>query len=144
MQIEMIKHNIKHYIKNDIIVNQIVKIIDESRCFSFKSDRNRFISKNRPVFIITFDPMSVSNKDIGEIRIRKPNDYDFINECISYEIISELSTFINDMISNNEELRKSLTINLKDDIDIKGFIFLNMFSTVINIQDNIIHLEYML
>jgi len=137
------RNNLMYSIGIDNFINKMREIIDNSKYFQFRSDNSRkFINKERPIFIL-----KVKNEYNKEFEGKNFNNESVADEITSTvtrwlqdDIIKNMSSFIQDHIANNEDLKLVFD---SFDSNLKNLCASNIFGIRNSIKDNMIYLEYM-
>lgn len=159
-QIEYIKKNIVTFIDKQKTIDKIIEIINNSDCFSFKSKRSLLsIDKNKPIFVITINKAKA--EEIHKVKFdsleqkekKSDDDYFTINKLIQKEITSKFSDFMKDEVLDKEKFKEILKENkvlfyddkkVEEAMGMISFLTSMIFSTNIELKNNIIYLEYMI
>jgi hypothetical protein len=142
-KINQIKRDITAYFDMDLFIDNMRKIIDESKHFDFRSKTSRnFIEKDKPTFIVKY----ISDEVVNELNSFKglpeeveDKQVDYIADLISIDIISKFSRFITDCITDSEKLNDLFSELPKD---VKEFFISNIYTIRVNVKENNIYIIY--
>ena len=136
------RNNLMSAIGIDTFIDTVREIIKSSEHFEFRSHRTeKFINKLQPIFIIKLKDEYYKKYATMNFKDTKVADNitDEVVEYIREDIISNVSSYLNDTIFKNEELREYFG---KFDETIKDIAISNIYGIRNSIPDNIIYLEY--
>lgn len=137
------KNNLMNSIGMDVFIDEVRNIIDNSKYFEFRSPMSKkFIDKDRPIFIIKMNDEMASkyckiNKTDDKIINKRVNE---ITETIKNCIIEKISNYLTNYIYNNQELKEYFE---SFNETMKNLFISSIYGIRVNLQDNIIYLEYM-
>ena len=137
------KNDLTTSIGIDNFIKKVSEIIDQSEYLSFKREQSRkFINRDRPIFILKVN--DELNKKYSTMNYNDPKVADKITdeitEMIKDSITSKVSEFIMDHIKNDEKLNKYFN---SFDESLKNLCISNIYGIRVNIDNNIIYLEYL-
>jgi len=160
-KIERVRQSILQAIPIDTFIDKMKEIINKSDCLDFSSSyTSKFISKEKPIFIVKFDRNKIKQKYNCEIKTPVNSkvesyikaDSDILVDVVQKEVTSHFSEFISSFITGEsfkEMMKKDFNIDLDEldkslkGVDLKNFVTGSIFSVVMNIPTNIVYIQYL-
>jgi len=148
--ITKVKKYILSIFKPEFMIEKIKENINKSELFSFSSSRSeKFINVQKPNFILTYNYekcLEVYPKKISSMT----DEVDFVVECVYQEVIRPFSSYLLDALTNRteddrnkDEIFKEIS-DLEELLEIGTIIFSSIFGMKVEIQNKIMHLEYII